>query len=137
MIGGLLNSTTVPVLEQVVNFAQTRHAVLAGNIANLDVPGYKVRDLSPDAFAVRLKTALAERDRRAAEPALVSTGPALGSPLADVGHELEDLLYHDQSTGSLELQVMAVAKNQGQHNLALSILASQFRLLQAAISERV
>lgn len=30
----------------------------------------------------------------------------------------------------------ATAKNQGQHNLALTILTHQFRLLQAAISER-
>ena len=39
-----------PVLEQVVNFAQARHGVLAGNIANLDTPGYRVRDLSPEKF---------------------------------------------------------------------------------------
>ena len=39
-----------PVLEQVVNFTEARHGVLAGNIANLDTPGYKTRDLSPELF---------------------------------------------------------------------------------------
>jgi flagellar basal-body rod protein FlgB len=135
-MNGLFQSTTIPALEQAVNFAQTRHGVLAGNLANLDVPGYKVRDLSPERFAARLKEALTERDRRAAEPSLQSVSQSASDPMAHVGHKLEDLLYHDESTGSLELQVLAIAKNQGQHNLALSILASQFRLLQAAIGER-
>ena len=40
----------MPVLEQVVNFTEARHGVLAGNIANLDTPGYKTRDLSPALF---------------------------------------------------------------------------------------
>jgi flagellar basal-body rod protein FlgB len=46
-------------------------------------------------------------------------------------------LYHDESSGNLETQVAAISKNQLQHNLALSIMTSQFRLLQAAISEKV
>ena len=51
-------STQIPVLEQVVNFSQARHGVLAGNIANLDTPGYRVRDLSPELFQERLKAAI-------------------------------------------------------------------------------
>ena len=41
----IFGSTSIPILEQVVNFAEARHHVLAGNIANLDTPGYRVRDL--------------------------------------------------------------------------------------------
>ena len=55
---GLFNQTTIPVLEQVVNFSQARHTVLAGNIANLDTPGYKTRDLSPEGFHARLHEAM-------------------------------------------------------------------------------
>ena len=47
------------------------------------------------------------------------------------------ILYHDQSNDSVEFQVTEMAKNQLQHNLALSIMTSQMRLLQVAISERV
>jgi len=36
MIQQMFESTSIPVLEQVVNFAQTRHGVLAGNLANLE-----------------------------------------------------------------------------------------------------
>lgn len=55
MLPSMLNNTTLPVLEQAVSFAQARHGVLAGNIANIDTPGYKTRDLSPDLFQESLK----------------------------------------------------------------------------------
>ena len=42
---GIFQSTTIPVLEQVVNFTEARHTVLAGNLANLHTPGYQARDL--------------------------------------------------------------------------------------------
>lgn len=131
----MFNSTSIPILEQVVNFAQTRHGILAGNIANLDTPGYRVRDLSPEAFESRLKEALSQRHEQASS---LSANDLLASddPLSQVGQSLEDILYHDDSTGSLEKQIAAVSKNQIQHNLALSILTNQFGLLQSAISER-
>jgi flagellar basal-body rod protein FlgB len=135
MLNRLFNSTTIPVLEQVVNFAQTRHAILAGNIANLDTPGYRAKDISPEKFEARLKDALIERDRAAESPSMANVSQP--DPFGEMGTALEDVLYHDDSTGSIEKQVAAISKNQMQHNLALSIMTSQFRLLQTAISERV
>ena len=55
MLSSLFQSSSLPVLEQVVNFTEARHGVLAGNIANLDTPGYKTRDLSPALFQQRLQ----------------------------------------------------------------------------------
>ena len=134
MISSLLNSSSIPVLEQVLNFSEARHAVLAGNIANLDTPGYQVHDLSPEKFQSRLKDAITSmRSGNASSLSGVSSSEAL----ANAGKGLEDLLYYDGSTGSLEKQIAAMTKNQMQHNLAVSILGSQFRLLQAAISEKV
>ena len=48
MLPSLFDSSSLPVLEQVVNFTEARHGVLAGNIANLDTPGYRSRDLSTE-----------------------------------------------------------------------------------------
>src|SRR5918992_376592 len=58
MLSSIFQSSSLPVLEQVVNFTEARHGVLAGNIANLDTPGYKTRDLSPALFEERLKEAV-------------------------------------------------------------------------------
>lgn len=131
----LFGSSTIPALEQVVRFSQARHGVLAGNVANFDTPGYRVRDLAPEKFHARLKAALTQRDRGPSQA--VSQAQLLPrDPMAEVSRDLEDVLFHDDSTGGLEEQIAQIAKNQMQHNLAMSIMASQFRLLQAAISER-
>src|SRR4030095_16660485 len=58
MLSSIFQSSTVPMLEQVVNFTEARHGVLAGNIANLDTPGYKTRELSPAIFQQRVKEAI-------------------------------------------------------------------------------
>ena len=133
----IFRSTTIPILEQAVGFAQTRHTVLAGNIANLDTPGYRVRDLSVEDFQARLKEAIRRRDEMplARSPGLrTAERPAA---LAKVSKDAKTILYHDDSNVGIEYQVTEMVKNQLQHSLALSILTSQFRLLQSAISERV
>jgi flagellar basal-body rod protein FlgB len=135
MLNSLFQSTTIPVLEQVVNFAQARHNLLAGNIANIDTPGYKMRDLSSEKFQSRLKSAISQRDEMRASMSTALYGPA-DNPVSDVGSSLADMLHHDDTNGNLEHQITAVAKNEMQHNMALTIMTSQFRLLQAAISER-
>ncbi|HEX6961110.1 MAG TPA: flagellar basal body protein, partial [Lacipirellula sp.] len=63
MVPSMFSSGSLPLLEQVVNFTEARHGVLAGNIANLDTPGYRARDLSPEEFQERLKDAVEDRQR--------------------------------------------------------------------------
>jgi flagellar basal-body rod protein FlgB len=137
----MFGSSTIPVLEQVVNFAQSRHNVLAGNLANLDTPGYKVRDLSTDKFQARLKEALQARNQQSTYNAstAVSSSELIHqrpSELEEVGKDVAGLLYHDESNVGLEQQIAEINKNQTRHNVALAIMNSQFRLLSAAISER-
>ena len=149
MYESLFNSTAIPVLEQVVGFAQARHHVLAGNIANLDTPGYRVRDLSVKDFQNRLREAIQARDRptpASAAGQFVSPGdpaylqkftPEGDVKMAKVSRDPKSILYHDDSNVGIEHQVTEIVKNQMLHNLALTIMTSQFQLLEAAISERV
>jgi len=134
---GMFQSTTIPLLQQVVNFAQARHGVLVGNVANLDTPGYRVRDLSVETFQERLREALqTSRDRHEPVSAgMLTKGP--DDPLRDVGDSLKSILYHDDSNVGIEQQVLEISKNQYLHNLAISIMGNQFRLLEAAVTERV
>ena len=145
MLNSLFSSTTIPVLEQVVNFSQARHQVLAGNIANLDTPGYRTRDLSPEVFSAHLRRVLADRERASSLPRGGGSSGGSGGAfpaglsqarLSQVSQGLGALVRHDDVNVGVEQQVTELAKNQMQHNLALSIMTSQFRLLQAAVSER-
>ena len=137
MFAGLFNSTTIPALGEVMNFAQARQTVLAGNIANVNTPGYRLRDLSPTEFQKQLKEALvlSRQAEVGASPGLVGDDP--GGPLRQVRKSLENLVYHDDTNIDLEKQVAEMTKNHLLHNFALTVMTDQFQLLQTAISERV
>ena len=148
MLSSMFQSSTIPVLEQVVNFTEARHGVLAGNIANLDTHGYKTRDLSPALFQQRLKEAI-ETKHQPDSP--TSRGDAIGVSPYDtqqreekqitafnkVKDSMKSVLRHDGDDVSMEQQINEMVKNQQQHNLAINIMSAQFRLLRAAITERV
>ena len=57
--------------------------------------------------------------------------------MSEVRESIKSILYHDGSDVGIEQQITEMAKNQAMHNLAISVLSSQFRMLQTAISERV
>jgi flagellar basal-body rod protein FlgB len=148
MLSSIFQSSTIPVLEQVVNFTEARHGVLAGNIANLDTPGYRTRDLSPKLFQERLKEAIEVRRRPPAKSygdydteAGVSTARTdrADRELAafrKVEDSMKSIHRHDGGDVSMEQQINEMVKNQQQHNLAINIMSAQFRLLRAAITER-
>jgi flagellar basal-body rod protein FlgB len=149
MLSSLFQSSSIPVLEQVINFTEARHGVLAGNIANLDTPGYRTRDLSPALFQEQLQDAIETRR----QPPSPTYGPNLsGLPpgsessrraerelraFTKVKDSMKSILRHDEADVSMEQQINEIVKNQQQHNLAISIMSAQFRLLRAAITERV
>lgn len=139
MLPALFDKTTLPVLQEVVSFAQARHHVLAGNIANADTPGYQVRDLSVGTFQQRLKEAIALR--REGRYEVSSPGQLKASEPNDEMRHVRDSIktieFLDRSDVGIEQQVTEIAKNQMLHNLSISIMNKQFRLLQTAISERV
>ena len=57
--------------------------------------------------------------------------------MREVRESLKNIEFLDGSDVAMEQQAAEVAKNQYLHNLTVSIMTNQFRLLQAAISERV
>ncbi|MCA9105595.1 MAG: flagellar basal body rod protein FlgB [Planctomycetales bacterium] len=151
----IFSSTTVPIVEQVLNFSQARHAVLASNVANMDVPGYETRDLSVNEFQERLAELIDVRDRQLASRASDSASPdglpSLGGlprsesevfdprerAMRRVKDSMQSIMRHDGNNVPLEAQVLELSKNQSMHNMAIAILNHQFRLLNVAISERV
>jgi flagellar basal-body rod protein FlgB len=140
MLSNIFNNGSIGALEQVAAFAEARHGLLAGNIANLDTPGYKTRDLSVENFQESLKSVFAAQQH--AQSPSEQTSPGLGNfdasdPMREVRESMKSILYHDQSDVGLEQQITELANNQLMHNTAIAIMSSQFRQLQAAISERV
>lgn len=130
---GIFNTTTIPALEQTLTFAQRRHELLAGNLANFDTPDYRTRDLDIGDF----QNALAESIDASRQPAAHSVSPTTRDDIYSGPREAtEQVVFHDGSDVSMEHQVTELAKNQHLHSLAITTMRSQFALLRAAIAER-
>jgi flagellar basal-body rod protein FlgB len=134
----IFNGTTIPVLEQVVNFNEARQALLSGNIANYDTPLYLARDMDVGHFKRKLAQAC-ERRHRPPGP-FGPDWPLKHGSASAVGDEWpidNPILYHDLNNVGMEFQVTEMAKNNMEFNTAVSIMRHQMQLLQTAISERV
>ena len=151
MFSSMFSSPSLKSLEQTVAFTERRHAILAGNIANMDTPGYQSRDLSVDTFQSSLKEAIqTNRQEQNMSPGL-RLG-LIGSPndankpsfekakeiaAEKVRDSMRQVVYHDGSDDNLEMQVTQMSKNQSMHTMAIALMRSQFRELQMAISGTV
>ena len=163
MLQGLFESSTFHGLKQTVAFTEKRHAILAGNIANIDTPEYRSADLSTEDFQSALKDAFEHNDipyqsqidiaSRLVRPhwgpdqleppagtsASRNSGVSQMQRQSDskVDEAMKNVLYHDGSDVNIEEQVTKIAKNQTLHNTAVTLLRSQHRILEMAISESV
>ena len=129
----------MPVLEQAILFTETRHKVLAQNIANLDTPYYREKDLSVEAFQEALSDAV-QRQRQTGSPFTMTAStsaegrePAWTKPI-ETGRS--NGLRHDESTISPDKLMAKLSKNTLMHNALVDLLAKQYRMLGAAIRGR-
>ena len=144
MIRGLLDSGALPTVERLVQFTGERHRVLANNIANLDTPYFKPRDMNPKEFQAEMARAISERRKRAMP---------LGGPLdvkdtrhidfhadsvkSNAGFANDNILFHDNNNRDLEITMKDLAENTLAHNAGVQMLKNQFDMLKTAIRERV
>jgi flagellar basal-body rod protein FlgB len=136
MMRGLFNNSTIPILSESINFAQARHNLLVGNVANLDTPGYEAQDLSVEDFQSLLSEAIENRHSYV-EPSLSGESTSRTEPLEKVRQATQAILRHDGARVGMEQQVLEISKNQFLHNLAITVMGNQFRLLQTVISEHL
>ncbi len=156
MLQPLLGSTNNTLLKQVARFAERRQEVLAGNIANVDTPGYRMRDLPTDAFQTALQRAVAQskmpRGAATESPGLqqpLSPGMSGATPTriedlfpetlfkAVSPNEQPGLTFNDANNRSLEHQFLEMTKNALRQQFAVQVLQGQYDQLQTVISERV
>lgn len=143
-IDNLIGRTSIPALEQLMQFAAARHQVLVGNIANIDTPGYLARDLSVADFQQALGKALSEQ----------SAGPGRGGALVLRGRQVRtgsdgrlqfrpapaenfNVTFGDRANRHVEKEMSALAENALTYNIAAELLRSQFEGLKKAIRQKM
>lgn len=146
MIDSLFNSSTIPLLAETASFAERRHEVLSGNIANISTPDYKTRDLPVADFRAALKEAVAQRQVPGQAGRANWNFAAPGANRADklfpdslhlaVTAPPETLTFQDGNNRSIERESLELTKNSLMQHVAVELLAIQLNRLQAVISER-
>lgn len=125
----LFNQDSAPVLEQVIRFTSARHKLIAENIANVDTPDYRQKDLSVDRFQSQLRAKLEAR-RRSPSTSLDDLDIRPNNPTAGI-------LFHDRNNRSMEQLATDMAKNAMMHNMAIELLRKQLQQLDMALRERI
>ena len=109
-------------LERVLDQSAFRHQVIAANLANVDTPGYRTRDVRP--FAGEIEQAMAGEESRFALQAFTP-----------VTHEIGGLLERpDGNNVSVERESLLLAQNQLRFTAAVAFLKEQFHQMASAIS---
>jgi flagellar basal-body rod protein FlgB len=130
-IDRLMNQTNSPLLERVLQFASARHKLIAENMANVDTPGYRQKDLNEAQFFSMLRT-------RAADRAQAAPGTMAYDDIAsDLETPSKGILFHDQNNRSMEQLASDQAKNGLLYTMAIEILKKQFSQMEMALKERV
>ena len=101
-----------------------RYKLVAGNLANIDTPGYRTRDLD---FRSELRRAAAEDER---EDGMLET-----ASYQPVSRQVRGLLERpDGNNVSVERESLLLAESQMKFNLGVQLLKDQFHTISLAIN---
>jgi flagellar basal-body rod protein FlgB len=132
---------TFALLEQATRFTERRQTVLAGNIANINTPNYKTRDLPVADFQKAVEDALM-REQTAGTSLDSSKNPLPESerfaPELFQAHEVgrNHLTFQDGGNRNLEQETTEMSKNAIQHRMTVELLSARMRLMETVISGR-
>jgi flagellar basal-body rod protein FlgB len=111
--------------------AVARQAVAAGNLANLDTPGYRTREV---AFADVLDGELSAGALTTTSPLHIGPAPG-GSTPAETGEATGLSARRDGNNVQLDRELLGMTRAAGDFNAAQTVLAAKFRLVRYAINE--
>lgn len=132
----IVGSTGMDALEQVLSMTYDRHRILADNIANIDTPGYQMRDLDTAAFQKELASAITRaRRQNPNNPRLVVDDRATAG--ASSPSHPRPLVFHDGNNRTVEDIMVDMSKNSIQQSQAAALLRNQLNLMRVVISENV
>lgn len=144
MLNNILSSGALPSLEMSIRFASQRNELIGHNIANISMPNFQQKDVSPESFQNWLSKAVderrqrtggmhgelhAERDRQFVQR---KDGGIDLNPLASTG----GVLAHDRNNRDIEQLMQDLSENLSAYQVATDLMRSQMGTLRVAITER-
>lgn len=114
----MMNTAQLHLLERFLDLTAQRQALLSSNIANIDTPGYRTRDID---FHGELVRAMQDEESGPTEP-LVRQVPGL-------------IARPDGNNVSVDREGLLLSQVQLQFNAATELVKEQFKILNIAIHE--
>ena len=139
----MLGKGALPVLRRVAAFTESRHVLIANNIANVNTPFYEAKDLDAKGFQTELRRALDRRARGNPRIFEMDDGRNFRQQLNDViEHRVVDgegvgMLRHSRNNVSIDIEMAKLSANGILHNTAEAMLRHQYGLIEDAIRERI
>jgi len=141
MIEEILNRLGNPAIDKMLSFTEARHRVIAENVANIDTPGYRTKQLDPSLFQRALRRAIEAQKR---EPDAAMTLDQTSQFRERGGHLVvtpsleptENLLFHDGTNARIEREMSELASNTMMHQLSVEFLNNHYRMLKRSITGR-
>lgn len=120
--GGMMDTPMTEEIGRFLDVDVARDKLITSNLANIDTPGYRTRDLD---FRAALARARAENE----------WGGAAYAASAPVAREVSGLLERpDGNNVSVERESLLLAETQLNFNLGVQLLKDQFHMISQAIN---
>jgi flagellar basal-body rod protein FlgB len=124
MSNGMMSDSTVEGLSRFLDVDVARYQLITTNLANLDTPGYRTRDLD-------FRSAL----EQAGQQAFGIEGGEVLAGFAPVSHPVRGLMARpDGNNVSVERETLLMAETQMKFNLAVALLKDEFHGIAQAIN---
>lgn len=142
-LADVVNSGTIPALEKMLSFVEQRQRVLVENIANIDTPNYKARQLDTAKFQKSLREAIGQRKKTGSRLLEIKGTRQCRQDAAGclrvTAEEVppENILFHDGTNQRVERQMALLAENGMMHQTITQLLHDRFKGLNKAISGRI
>jgi flagellar basal-body rod protein FlgB len=113
-----MNTPLLNRLEQFLDLSSYRQGLVSSNLANIDTPGYRTRDIS---FEDELRISTATAPAQARQPLVQEVSGLIERP--------------DGNNVSVDRETMLLAQTQLQFRVGVELLRIELRRLQTAITE--
>lgn len=141
-ISNITDRGATPALVSTMVFNQHRLTMIAENVANMGVPGYRAKQLDAKSFQNALRRAFDERGRDPNKPFIIPDGRQFGMEkggrlrVTPTDKPVETILSHDGTNISIERQMSQLAETRMTFELSAKLLMGRFNGLRKAIRGR-
>ncbi len=127
MIEGIFSNSNYQAACKMLDYNALRHEALAGNLANIEVPGYKRMDVSSASFQDQLSKAM----RSGSAQSIKAITPVVGIDLATPSSRC------DGNNVEMDRELMEINRNELEYEYITRYMNHDYQLLRTAISTQV